>query len=226
MTKKRTQTRNLRWSFAKIEPMTTNKQQTRNLLSALSRRTYVLAILMATALVGCSEKELTVKEILYNIKISGVTELYLETYLEDVFLYENYIECLSDDDLHPLLEGKEMLYIKINKEKDIFKQKIGNLWITTLSYFKPKVIESYSGNYSYFSADNIELDRELLTATRILVSNGRYTIDYTCRILSEIEIRELEMQFIATRKKQQIDKEKEEELKAKEEAEQKAKNKI
>ena len=72
--------------------MTTNKQQSRNLLTNTSKRTYALAILMATVLVGCSEpkelepKELTGQEILDYIDYSGeVTELYLETYLEYVF---------------------------------------------------------------------------------------------------------------------------------------------
>ena len=36
--------------------MTKKRTQTRNLLVALSRKIYVLAILMATVLVGCSQE--------------------------------------------------------------------------------------------------------------------------------------------------------------------------
>tara|TARA_B110000967_G_C18767806_1_gene501365 strand:- start:86 stop:733 length:648 start_codon:yes stop_codon:yes gene_type:complete len=194
---------------------------------------------------GCSEpkelepKELTGQEILNYIDFTGeVTELYLETYLEYVFNNETYIECLSDDDnLHPWFEGKEMLYMRINPESERLKQNIGTIWKAKRDTF---TLNKINARYSYdnsFIDDQIELDRELLTATRILTKESSLykkdisrTEDYTCRILSEIEIRELEMQFIATRKKQQIDKEREEELKAKkeakEEAEQKAKNKI
>ena len=205
-----------------------------------------LLLTLATVLLisGCSElkehepKELTEQEIIDYIDYTGeVTELYLETYLEYVFNNETYIECLRDDDFHPWFEGKEMLYMRINPESERLKQNIGTIWKHKRDTFTLNKINARDSYDDSFNDDQIELDRESLIATRILEKYtslyDKYisrTNDYTCRILSEIEIRELEMQFIATRKKQQIDKEKEEELKAKkeakEEAEQKAKNKI
>ena len=193
---------------------------------------------------GCSEpkehepKELTEQEIIDYIDYTGeVTELNLETYLEYVFNNETYIECLRDDDFHPWFEGKEMLYMRINPESETLKQNFGTIWKRTRDGFTLNKIRARNYYDSHFRVDQIELDRESLIATRTLTKESSLykkdisrTNDYTCRILSEIEIRETEMQFIATRKKQQIDKEKEEELKAKkeakEEAEQKAKNKI